>query len=91
MGAPGTTPGPWMVEPINDGETYQVTTVGETDFIVICESEWGGTEDERNAHQLAASPALYDALAVICAEFAQGHPLIVAGAAALAMARGEQS
>ncbi len=34
------TPGPWIVEPINDGETYQVTTAEDSGFSVICETPW---------------------------------------------------
>lgn len=41
-----------------------------------------------NADLLAASYELYMALSAICKEFAQNHPLILAGTAALVKARG---
>jgi hypothetical protein len=98
MGAPGTTDGPWMVEPINDGETYQVTTGERTGFVVICETEWGGAEAEAIARQLAASPDLYDALTG-AEEFIAGFEgddtqagvdgLLASIRAAIAKARGE--
>lgn len=57
------TPGPWMVEPINSGETYQITTTERTAFAVIAETPVDGTgRDEANAQLIAAAPRMLDAL-----------------------------
>ena len=47
------TLGPWMVEPINDGESYQITTCHSTGFSVLAETPLKG-----DAYMLAASPDL---------------------------------
>lgn len=53
------TPGPWIVEPINDGQTYQITTTDRTGFAVIAETPIDGTgRDAVNARLLAAAPAM---------------------------------
>ena len=56
------TSGPWMVEPINDGLTFQVTTSEDEGFKVICETPCGDSEDEANAHLSAAGPDMLAAL-----------------------------
>ena len=48
-----STPGPWMVEPINDGESYQITTCHSTGFAVLAETLLKGDAD-----RMAASPDL---------------------------------
>ena len=48
-----STPGPWMVEPINDGESYQITTCHSTGFAVLAETSLKGDAD-----RMAASPDL---------------------------------
>lgn len=48
-----STLGPWMVEPINDGESYQITTCHSTGFAVLAETSLKG-----DAYMLAASPDL---------------------------------
>jgi hypothetical protein len=57
------TPGPWEVEPINGGETFQITTTEATAFTVIAETPlgWGGPA-EANARLMAAAPDLLEAL-----------------------------
>lgn len=65
MSAAQNTPGPWMVEPIDGGLTYQVTTSEETGFKVICETGWGDDVDAANARLIAAAPDLLKALGVI--------------------------
>lgn len=57
-----STPGPWMVEPINDGETYQITTSEDTGFVVIAETVTGHPIDHANAVKMAAAPELLEAL-----------------------------
>ena len=47
------TLGPWMVEPINDGDGYQITTCHSTGFAVLAE-----THLKVDAYRLAASPDL---------------------------------
>ena len=46
-----STLGPWMVEPINDGESYQITICHSTGFSVLAETPLKG-----DAYMLAASP-----------------------------------
>jgi hypothetical protein len=46
-------PGPWMVEPINDGDSYQITTCHSTGFSVLAETSLKG-----DAYRMAASPDL---------------------------------
>ena len=48
-----STPGPWMVEPINDGDSYQITTCHSTGFAVLAETLLKGDAD-----RMAASPDL---------------------------------
>ena len=48
-----STLGPWMVEPINDGDSYQITTCHSTGFAVLAETSLKG-----DAYMLAASPDL---------------------------------
>lgn len=49
------TEGPYTIEPINDGETYQITTSETTGFVVICETESGQPQDLLNMEfQVAA-------------------------------------
>ena len=48
-----STLGPWMVEPINDGDSYQITTCHSTGFSVLAETSLKGDAD-----RMAASPDL---------------------------------
>lgn len=48
-----STPGPWKVEPINDGDSYQITTCHSTGFAVLAETLLKGDAD-----RMAASPDL---------------------------------
>lgn len=49
------TEGPYMIEPMNGGETYQITTSEDTGFTVICETESGEPQDLLNMEfQVAA-------------------------------------
>lgn len=50
------TPGPWMAEPINSGETFQVTSSESTHFAIIAETYMGTATDEANARLIAAAP-----------------------------------
>lgn len=60
---PQHTAGPWMVEPINGGQTYQITSAESKHFLVIAETPLDGTgRDEANARVLAAAPKLLEAL-----------------------------
>lgn len=53
------TPGPWLVEPINGGQTYQITSAEDRHFTVIAETPVDGTgRDKANAHLIASSPDL---------------------------------
>lgn len=61
------TAGPWMVEPISNGLTYQVTTSEQTGFKVICETDWGDDVDAANARLIAAAPALLKAVTELSA------------------------
>lgn len=61
MGAQHTA-GPWIVEPINDGLTYQVTTAEGDGFTVICETPGGDDADKANAQLICAAPDLLAAL-----------------------------
>jgi hypothetical protein len=61
--SPPFTPGPWMVEPINGGQTYQITSAEDRHIAVIAETPVDGTgRDEANAKAIAALPDLYGAL-----------------------------
>jgi hypothetical protein len=51
-----------MVEPINNGDTYQITDSPSTGFIVIAETETGTEIDKANANLIAAAPELLAAL-----------------------------
>lgn len=60
------SPGPWMVEPINGGQTYQITSAESRHFAVIAETPVDGTgADEANARLIAAAPELLAALEVV--------------------------
>lgn len=82
MSAPGTTPGPWSIDPNNgdiDSGPYNVCIP----YALI----------KADAHLIAASPALYDAL-VACVKDMEwsnesGHTAYTDALAALAQARGE--
>lgn len=103
MSAPGTTPGPWSAErcgllypnrwnvishfPTRVGEIQEIRTIDQV--LDYC----GAQEAAANAHLIAASPALYDALE-IAMEYVnwlppEGREAFKACAAALALARGE--
>lgn len=67
MSAPGTTPGPWVIKPSlrYDGQWY--IGIGQWDGeyfdgMQIAVLPGCYTEAEADAHLIAASPALYDAL-----------------------------
>ena len=48
-----STLGPWMIEPINEGDSYQITTCHSTGFSVLAETSLKG-----DAYRMAASPDL---------------------------------
>ena len=51
-----------MVEPINGGQTYQITSAESKHFLVIAETPLDGTgRDAANARLIAAAPELLDA------------------------------
>ncbi len=80
------TPGPW------EQGTKLSRQVYAEDAVLVATSNGYGQEEHisiANARLIAAAPDLYSALDVICSEFANAHPLIVEGKAALAKARGE--
>lgn len=57
------TPGPWLVEPINGGQTYQITSAEDNHFAVIAETPIDGTgRDEANARLIAVAPDLLEKL-----------------------------
>ncbi len=57
------TSGPWLVEPINGGQTYQITSAENKHFKIIAETPIDGTgADEANAYLIAAAPTLLKAL-----------------------------
>ena len=58
MTKPQHTPEPWIVEPINNGETYQITSGEDTDFTIIAETPSGTSVDKANAHLMAQAPSL---------------------------------
>ncbi len=58
--------GLWIVEPINDGQSYQITTAESTGFRVIAE-----TDSEANARLFAAAPDLLVAVQR-CLNFIEG-------------------
>lgn len=85
MGAPGTTPGPWNLR----GDEIE-----SADGQYVC--HFGGVGFELpDAHQIAASGALYDALKLLADNVEQAWPQLaelgplVQARAALAQARGE--
>lgn len=43
------TPPPWMVEPINDGKTFQITTMEATGFQVVCETSPDNSPERQKA------------------------------------------
>lgn len=59
MSAPHT-PAPWMVEPINNGEFFHITTHEDHDFTVIAETPFGS--NEADARLIATAPEMLDAL-----------------------------
>jgi hypothetical protein len=65
------TPGPWIVEPINDGQTYQITTSERTGFTIIAETETGNSSDKANASLMAAAPEMFALLVRLEAQFGQ--------------------
>jgi hypothetical protein len=67
MGAPGTTPGPWYADgvPSNGQICLYHPDDGAIGFILYGSSV--DAESRANAYQIAASPALYDALSDACA------------------------
>lgn len=71
------TPGPWKVRGVE-------VVIPDGPFNSCA---YAGTR--ANANLMAAAPALYEALDIICREFAQQHPLIKAGRSALSLARGQ--
>jgi hypothetical protein len=78
------TAGPWVAEPCACGWS-------ECRAIMSSCEKVAENVREANAHLIAAAPALRDALAAICSEFAQQHPLIVDGLAALSLAQGPEA
>lgn len=104
MGAPNTTPDMRFVRHAEGGEWlgnivgHYTTGEGEPKYIrtITCHTCLGSkTEAIANAHQMAASGALYDALEAICEEAGgmamtmRRRAIFNAGLAALALARGE--
>ncbi|QDU98603.1 hypothetical protein Pla8534_64740 [Lignipirellula cremea] len=65
------TPGPWRVEAINGGETYQVTTCEPRHFTVVAELPFDLQDrDLANAQLIAAAPQLLAALIIARDELA---------------------
>lgn len=97
MSAPGTTPGPWKACEHPEGRAG-IRAVNGSKMVARCEAMFGrghvdASEWEANAHLIAASPALYEALE-IAMEYVnwlppEGREAFKACAAALAIARGE--
>lgn len=56
------TQGIWLVEPINGGETYQITSSEDKHFHVLAETTGGSEVDKANAILMAAGPELLGAL-----------------------------
>jgi hypothetical protein len=90
------TPGPWKAFYKRKYDEWHVAMPYGGGSSMLCPLASDGIEApdpsqrEANAHLIAAAPELYEALDAICSEFAQNHPLIVKGSAALAKARGQQ-
>ena len=84
------TPGPWGIHP----EYPEWVSTNDADIAEV--SGWPPQHDEEqtaNRHLIAAAPELYEALLSLCdyLAFEPPHdgPLVTAGRAALAKARGE--
>lgn len=91
----GFTKGPWFVDPDDSYLVYALregvpTHVADSDPPALRTIE-SDEECIANARLIAAAPRLYAALDAICSEFAQGHPLIVEGSAALRQATSESN
>lgn len=56
------TPGPWLVEPINGGETYQITDLLSKHFYIVAETLDGSPASLANAQLIAAAPEMLAAL-----------------------------
>lgn len=83
------TPGPWQVQKEALPNRVGITATNGR-FITWTMGGAPNSESEANARLIAAAPDLLEALEVICREFANGHPLIQQGRAAIAKARGEE-
>lgn len=88
MSAGTHTPGPWRLHEVDD------TRVMGADGSWV--ADMGGDYDdaldwprmEANARLIAAAPDMLAAMKAICSDFAQQHPLIIDGLAAIAKAEG---
>lgn len=102
MGAPGTTPGPWSARLTKE---HEIGVYDDPYWMVLSDDEYVNEGDSlicsvntlsgHDAHQIAASPALYDALAKLVPDDFDEHPDDFMpewheARAALALARGEQ-
>jgi len=98
MGAPGTTPGPWVAEDDLVRAAPNRLVVGVMDPGGTYRPKLSTREIRANAHQMAASGALYDQL-LRAIEMLEGYETYATGEtfndtamnAALAQARGESS
>lgn len=100
MGAPGTTPGKWRADAINGWNVWSDDCkIAVTQNVNQAEQYRVPDPAERiaNAHQIAASGDLYDALEALVRDVMEGDDVSAfqiakhAGLAALALARGENA